>query len=141
MSEKPVRKEVYLNFDDEVEIEPTPTPIAPPKNVAKSMPDLQALKTPAPLKEKVSKRSKPKQEKKKTVKPPKAEKEKSVVSKNVAFEPTKKTVELPYAQKEPIGKGSMTAFERFIYSIMILMLVAGGGFLILVLTGRFNLPF
>ena len=140
MSEKHVRKEVFLNFDDEVEVEPTPkVPTTPAQKTAKTMSDLPLANTPAPLKEKIAKPSKPKKEKSKKVKAPKPEK--NVVSKNVAFEPSKKTAELPYAQEEPVGKGSMTAFERFIYSIMILLLVAGGGFLVLVMTGRFNLPF
>ncbi len=135
MSEKHVRKEVFLNFDDEVEVEPTPiAPATPTQKAAKTMSDLPLANTPIPPKEKLVKPRKPKK-----VKAPKPEK--NVVSKNVAFEPSKKTAELPYAQEEPVGKGSMTAFERFIYSIMILLLVAGGGFLVLVMTGRFNLPF
>lgn len=140
MSEKPVRKEVFLNFDDEVEIQsaPTPSPSAPIKT-SKVMPDISIPTATEVKKEKKAKPSKITKEKKKKVKTPKPEK--NVVSKNVAFEPTKKTAELPYAQEEPIGKGTMPAFERFIYSLMILMLVAGGGFLALVLTGRFNLPF
>ena len=112
MTDESSKKEIYLTFDDD-EWET----IDQPKSAKKS---------------------------KKAKKPKKVKKSKTVVAKSVAFEPTapeKKVADLPIAQKSKVGAGEMSAFQRFIISIMVLLLVGISGILALVLSGRFQLPF